>query len=87
MADVAELSPFGEVACHSGKGAGENYKTSPRLSPLADYRPYRGLPNWNIAEVIKGTVQWGNPSQEDMALRIQQNRGGLWEEHDLNVGC
>lgn len=37
VANVAELSPFGEVAYQSGKGPGENYKASPRLSPLADY--------------------------------------------------
>lgn len=56
MADVAELSPFGQVAYHSGKGPGENHKSSPRLSPLADYRPNRGLPHWDSAEVTEGAV-------------------------------
>lgn len=36
VAHVAELSSFGAVACQPGKGPGENYRASPRLSPLAD---------------------------------------------------
>lgn len=78
MADVAELSPSGEVAYQSGKGPGENYKPSPRLSPLADNGPDQGLPNWNPAEVLKGAVQWGNPIRRACpAVLTQQNSQAL----------
>lgn len=75
LAHAAELSPFGEVARPSGKGCGENYRSSWRLSPLADNWPNWRLPNWDPAEGLKGGACPGTGAQQNrLAL------GGAWPE-------
>lgn len=82
LADVAELSPSGEVAHPSGKGCGENHRASRRLSPLAHNWPNQRLPNWNPAEGLKGGE---TPARRACpGTGAQQNSSGrslTWVQH------